>query len=55
MNTRMLERVRRLHPYTFTANPQTVRHNRRAWVRSVRQLGDKWVLAKFVPRAGDMV
>ena len=53
MNIRMLERVRRLHPYTFTANERTVRHNRRAWVRSVRQLGDKWVLAKFVPRAGE--
>lgn len=53
MNTRMLERVRRLHPYTITADAHTVRHNRRAWVRSIRMLGDKWVLAKFVPRAGE--
>lgn len=49
MNTRMLERVRRLHPYTITADARTVRHNRRAWVRSIRFLGDKWVLAKFIP------
>lgn len=49
MNTAMLSRVRRLHPYTETAPAHTVRHNRRAWVRSVRGLGDKWVLKKFIP------
>lgn len=49
MNTAMLSRVRRLHPYTETAQPHTVRHNQRAWVRSIRILGDKWVLKKFVP------
>lgn len=49
MNTAMLSRVRRLHPYTETAQPHTVRHNRRAWVRSVRSLGDKWVLKQFTP------
>lgn len=54
MNTRMLSRVRRLHPYTFTADTQTVRHNRRAWVRSIRMLGDKWVLAKFVSHGRSM-
>jgi hypothetical protein len=26
----------------------TDRHNRRAWVKSVRMLGDKWLLAKQV-------
>lgn len=26
------------------------RHNRRAWVRSVALLGDKWLLAKRVQR-----
>ena len=27
-----------------------VRHNRRAWLRSVLRLGDKWLLAKKVER-----
>jgi hypothetical protein len=28
------------------------RHNRKAWVRSVLRLGDKWLLAQPVRRAG---
>lgn len=27
---------------------QTQRHNMRAWVRSLRFLGDKWLLAKTI-------
>jgi hypothetical protein len=44
MNTTRLKHVRRLfaNPYV----PQsTVRHNCRQWVRMVRFLGDKWLLA----------
>ena len=28
------------------ADRKTNRHNQRAWVRSIRLLGDKWLLAK---------
>jgi hypothetical protein len=28
------------------------RHNRKAWVRSVLRLGDRWLLAQPVRRAG---
>jgi hypothetical protein len=28
------------------------RHNRKAWVRSVLRLGDKWLLAQPIRRAG---
>lgn len=44
MNTHMLVRVRRLFPLTWSTPPSAVRHNRRAWVRSVRLLGEKWHL-----------
>lgn len=33
-----------------SGNPQIDRHNRKAWVRSVLMLGDKWLLAKPVSR-----
>ena len=42
MNIHMLTRVRRLFPDTPLTEPQTVRYNRRAWVRSIRFLGNKW-------------
>lgn len=43
MRTNALAQVRRL--FTNPAAPRsTNRHNQRAWVRAVRQLGDKWVL-----------
>ena len=49
MNTSHLRRVRRL----FT-NPNVprhvVRHNIRAWVRAVRTLGPKWLLAEPTQR-----
>jgi hypothetical protein len=49
MNVIALRHVRKLYnsPYV-TANAN--RHNQRAWVRSVRQLGDKWILAARVGR-----
>lgn len=49
MNTRMLSHVRQLFSVPYV--PQHInRHNQRMWVRSVKQLGDKWLLAKFIPR-----
>lgn len=45
MNTAHLKRVRRLFDRPDIPR-HIVRHNCRAWVRSVRQLGDKWLLAK---------
>lgn len=48
MNTRILIRVREL----FNCGvPRIDRHNRRQWVRSVRHLGDNWLLATKVKRA----
>lgn len=49
MNTRVLRHVRRIfcHPMA----PRSVqRHNCRQWVKSVRQLGDRWLLATPVNR-----
>lgn len=28
------------------------RHNRRAWIKSIRMLGDKWLLSTQVQRKG---
>lgn len=49
MNTAHLKRVRKLfwHP---DVPASTSRHNARQWVRSVRYLGDNWLLAKKVER-----
>lgn len=49
MNTQVLRRVRQLFN-----NPRIpVEHNRsyqRQWVRQVRHLGDKWLLAKHIEK-----
>lgn len=45
MNTTMLTRARRL--FDRPGIPRNVvRHNCRQWARSVRMLGDKWLIAK---------
>ncbi len=45
MNTAMLTRARRL--FDRPGIPRhVVRHNCRQWARSVRLLGDKWLIAK---------
>ena len=44
MNTTMLTRVRR-HFVHAMAPRHVQRHNMRAWVRSVRQLGSRWLIA----------
>lgn len=45
MNTRLLQRVRQ-HFVHDMAPRHVQRHNMSAWVRSVRMLGDKWLIAK---------
>ena len=49
MNTQVLKTVRRLFNVDYVPKAQN-RHNQRAWVRSVRSLGDKWLLSKQVER-----
>lgn len=49
MNVRMLRHVRQLWNVPFV--PESInRANRLKWVRSVRLLGDKWLLAKHIER-----
>lgn len=45
MNTKMLVHARKLWFFPGV-DPSTARYNCRAWIRSVRRLGDKWVYAK---------
>lgn len=44
MNVEQLRRVRRLFQNDMVPS-STVRHNQRQWVLTVRQLGDRWLLA----------
>ena len=49
MNTQALSMARRL--FQVQGVPSHIqRHNMRGWVRSVRHLGDKWLLATKVER-----
>lgn len=49
MNVTALRRVRQL--FNSPDVPAHInRHNQRQWVRSVRHLGDKWLLATPVER-----
>jgi hypothetical protein len=49
MNTAFLTRVRSL--YCVEGVPvSTQRHNMREWIKSIRFLGDKWLLAKPISR-----
>lgn len=47
MNTKMLTMSRRLWN---TGNTRLDRRNQLEWVRAIRRLGDKWLLAKHVER-----
>jgi hypothetical protein len=49
MNTRFLRHVRKIFA-TYDAPPETIRSYQKQWVRSVRQLGDKWLVAKQIKR-----
>ena len=46
MKTNMLKRVRKNFPKTETTPYHVTRHNQRQWVKSVRHLGSKWLLAE---------
>jgi hypothetical protein len=49
MNTQALVKVRQL--FCVNGVPEhTQRHNCRQWIKSVRHLGNKWLLAKQVAR-----
>ena len=45
MNTKMLVRARELFSVPYIPN-EINRANQRKWVRSVRTLGDRWLLAQ---------
>lgn len=45
MKTKALKMVRELFAVDYVPI-HTQRHNQRQWVKSVRRLGDKWLLAK---------
>ena len=49
MNTRFLKRVRAMFA-SYDAPPKVIRSYQRQWVRSVRKLGDKWLIAKQIER-----
>lgn len=49
MKTAALKRVRELFAVDYIPK-HTQRHNQKQWVRSVRQLGDRWLLATCVER-----
>jgi hypothetical protein len=49
MNIRYLTQVRRIFS-TYDAPPEVIRNYQKQWVKSVRQLGDKWLVAKNVER-----
>ena len=49
MNTKMLRHVRTLFN-TEGVERRINRHNQRQWVKSIRHLGDKWLLATPVQR-----
>ena len=51
MKTNMLTRARN---HFSCADTKTNRHNQRAWVRSIRFLGDKWLLAKPINAKGSV-
>jgi len=49
MNVKMLRHVRQMWNVSHVSQ-EINRANQRKWVRSVRRLGDRWLLAKHVER-----
>jgi hypothetical protein len=49
MNIRFLKRVRAMFA-SYDAPPEVIRSYQRQWVRSVRRLGDNWLIAKQIER-----
>jgi len=50
MEITRLKQVRRAFPHLPGVPASTTRYNRRTWVRAVRHLGDKWLLAEPVAK-----
>ena len=51
MNISMLKKARMLWNVEYVTREQN-RHNQLQWVRSVKALGDKWLLAQHVQKRG---
>jgi len=49
MNTKLLIHVRRIFA-SYDAPPETIRYYQKQWVKSVRNLGDNWLVAKQIKR-----
>ena len=49
MKIKMLVHVRELFNVDYVPR-STNRHNQRQWIKSVRTLGDNWLLAKHIER-----
>jgi hypothetical protein len=49
MNTRFLRHVRKIFS-SYDAPPQVIRSYQRQWIRSIRNLGDNWLVAKQIKR-----
>jgi hypothetical protein len=49
MDVRMLKHVRELFAVDYVPI-HTQRHNQKQWVRAVRRLGDRWILATPIPK-----
>lgn len=47
MNTKMLVKARQLFSVDYVP-PEINRANQRKWIRSIRNLGDKWLLAETI-------
>lgn len=54
MNIKMLTKARELFSVDYM--PQEInRANQRKWIRSIRLLGDKWLLAKQIERKQNVI
>ena len=49
MDATMLRRARKLWTADFMP-PEVNRANQRKWIRSIRMLGSKWLLAEYVQK-----
>jgi len=50
MDTTRLRQVRKAYPHLQGVPARTTRHNRRAWVASIRALGNKWKWVQMVEK-----
>ena len=43
----------RLYPHSEVSERRAVNHLRRGWIRQILYLGDKWILAKSIPKRSE--